>query len=90
MKSFKFFVFLVFIVLMKSNAFGQTRKQLESQRKKYKSEIIKLNKLLFTEVKKQKNALDALKDINQKISTRNKLINTINLEARLLSNKIKG
>lgn len=89
MKSFKFFVFLVFIVLMKSNAFGQTRKQLESQRKKYKSEIIKLNNLLFTEVKKQKNALDALKDINQKISTRNKLINTINLEARLLSNTIK-
>ncbi|MHB0755901.1 murein hydrolase activator EnvC family protein [Polaribacter sp. M15] len=70
------------------SAFGQTRKQLENQRKKYKSEITQLNRLLSTEVKKEKNALEDLKDINQKIEARNKLINTINLEAKLLSNAI--
>ncbi|APZ45314.1 peptidase M23 [Polaribacter reichenbachii] len=75
---------------MNFSAFSQTRKQLENQRKKYKSEIVKLNRLLFNEVKKEKNALEALKDINQKINVRNKLINTINLEAKLLTNEIKG
>jgi septal ring factor EnvC (AmiA/AmiB activator) len=75
---------------MNATAIGQTRKQLENQRKKYKSEIVKLNKLLFNEVKKEKNAVEALKDINQKIDVRNKLINTINLEANLLSKKIKN
>lgn len=68
---------------------SQTRKQLESERKKYKSEILKLNNLLFNEEKKEKNALEDLKDINQKIEVRNKLISTINLETSVLSKEIK-
>lgn len=89
MKILRFFILFVFIFLMNFTAIAQTRKQLENQRKKYKSEIVKLNNLLFKEVKKEKNALEALKDINQKIQVRNKLIKTINLEANLLSNEIK-
>lgn len=81
---------LFFIVLFASNAlFSQTRKELENQRKKYKSEIKQLNNLLFKEVKKERNVLEELKDIQQKIEVRNKLINTINLEAKLLSNEIR-
>ena len=50
---------------------------------------LKLNKLLFDEKKKEKNALEDLRDIKQKIEVRNKLISTINLEAKLLSREIK-
>ena len=81
---------LFFIVLFASSTlFSQTRKELENQRKKYKSEIKQLNNLLFKEVKKERNVLEELKDIQQKIEVRNKLINTINLEAKLLSNEIR-
>ena len=74
---------------MSFSVFSQTKKELESQRKKFKSEIIKLNKLLFDEKKKEKNALEDLRDIKQKIDVRNKLISTINLEAKFLSKEIK-
>jgi septal ring factor EnvC (AmiA/AmiB activator) len=83
-----YFLFLS-IFLMSFSVFSQTKRALENQRKKYKSEIVKLNKLLFDEKKKEKNALDDLRDIRQKIEVRNKLISTINLEAKLLSREIK-
>ena len=83
-----YFLFLS-IFLMSFSVFSQTKRALENQRKKYKSEIVKLNKLLFDEKKKEKNALEDLRDIKQKIEVRNKLISTINLEAKLLSREIK-
>jgi septal ring factor EnvC (AmiA/AmiB activator) len=67
----------------------KTRKQLETERKKLKIEIRKVNKLLFDTQKKEKNALNDLKDINQKIRVRNRLIETINLEGKALSREIK-
>ena len=88
MRFFKVKFFCIVIFLMSFSAFSQTKKQLENQRKKYKSEITNLNKLLFNEEKKEKNALEDLRDLNQKIEARNNLINTINLESRLLSNAI--
>jgi septal ring factor EnvC (AmiA/AmiB activator) len=81
--------FLCFLLLV-SITFGQTRKQLETQRKKLKTEIQKVNKLLFENQKKEKNALEDLKDINQKINVRAALIKTINLEAVVLSKEIKS
>ncbi|QTD36310.1 peptidoglycan DD-metalloendopeptidase family protein [Polaribacter batillariae] len=82
---------IVFFTLFLSclSIFGQTKKELEQQRIKLKKEIQQVNSLLFTEQKKEKNALENLKDINQKIQVRLKLINTINLEAKLLSNEIQ-
>lgn len=68
--------------------FGQTRKQLELQRKKLNKEIKQVNRLLFNEKKKGKNALEALKDINKKIEVRSELISTINAEALILSKEI--
>ncbi|WOC39258.1 hypothetical protein [Polaribacter sp. HL-MS24] len=50
--------------------------------------IQKVNKLIFKAKKDQKNALEDLKDLNQKIEVREQLIATINLEAKLLSNEI--
>jgi septal ring factor EnvC (AmiA/AmiB activator) len=70
------------------SSFGQTRRQLEEQRKKYQAEIVQLNKLLFNEKKKEQNVMDDLKDLKQKIEVRNKLIATIQQEALLLSIEI--
>ncbi|RCS28030.1 peptidase M23 [Polaribacter sp. WD7] len=47
-----------------------------------------VNNLLFKEQKKEKNALEDLKDINKKIDLREKLIATINSEATILSKEI--
>ncbi|QMU62925.1 MAG: peptidoglycan DD-metalloendopeptidase family protein [Flavobacteriaceae bacterium] len=81
-----FFLFLGVSTLAQK----KTRKQLEIERKKLKIEIRKVNKLLFDTQKKEKNALNDLKDINQKITVRNKLIETIRLETTILSEEIKA
>ncbi|WP_245892130.1 murein hydrolase activator EnvC family protein [Polaribacter glomeratus] len=82
-----YFVFLS-VFMMNSIVFSQTRNELENQRIKYKTVIAQLNTMLFNEKKKEKNALEDLRDINLKIDARNKLIATINLEAKLLSREI--
>ncbi|TXD54218.1 murein hydrolase activator EnvC family protein [Polaribacter sp. IC063] len=89
MGTLKFHIIFSLIFLMSFSSFSQTKEQLELQRKKYRVEITKLNTLLFSEIRKEKNALEELKDIKQKIDVRNKLINTINLEAQLLSKGIR-
>ena len=85
-KNISFFILFLFISF---SAISQTRKQLEKQRKEIKSEINKVNKLLFEAKKKEKNALEDLRDINQKISLREKYIKTVNKEAQILSNEIR-
>ena len=78
---FKKHISILCILMIGFSAIAQkkTRKQLETERKKLKIEIRKVNKLLFDTQKKEKNALNDLKDINQKIRVRNRLIETINL-----------
>jgi septal ring factor EnvC (AmiA/AmiB activator) len=88
MNTRSFYIFLLSVFLMNSIVFSQTRNELESQRNKYKTIIAQLNTLLFNEKKKEQNALDDLRDLQLKIDARNKLIATINLEAKLLSREI--
>lgn len=90
MKTRIFYIFFLSVLLMNTTVFSQTRNELESQRIKYKTIIAQLNTLLFNEKKKEKNALDDLRDLKLKIDARNKLIATINLEAKLLSREIVG
>ncbi|PQJ69720.1 peptidase M23 [Polaribacter butkevichii] len=71
------------------SVFGQTRKELEAQRKKLNYEIKQVNSLLFKEKKKVNNALDDLKDLNRKIYVRTQLIATINSEAKILLKDIR-
>ena len=80
--------FFILILLMNFSLVAQTRKELEAQRKKIKSEIEEVNKLLTQTDKKEKNALEEIKDINQKIAIRTRYINSINKEAQALSNEI--
>ncbi len=84
----RFYISILIFLISAISVFGQTRKQLEQQRKKLKKEIVQVNNLLFNEKKKEKNAIEDLKDLNQKIDVRSKLINTINLEAKVLSKEI--
>ena len=90
MVKISFHIICISVFFTSFSSFSQTRKQLEKQRKNLKSEIIKVNKLIFDVKKKEKNALEDLKDINKKIDIRSKLITTINLEAKILSKEITG
>ncbi|GGG93777.1 peptidase M23 [Polaribacter pacificus] len=70
--------------------FSQTRQELEAQRILLKEEINRVNKLLFTAQKNEKNALEDLKDLNQKIEVREKLIATIDKEAKAITREINS
>ena len=90
MKSRNFYIPVLIFFLSVFSVFGQTRKQLEEQRKKLNYEIKQVNSLLFKEKKKVDNALEDLNDLNRKISVRAKLIAIINAEARILSKEIRA
>lgn len=80
---------VIYLILFCSlQGFSQTRKELENQRKRIQLDIKRVNKLLVSQQKKEKNALESLKDINLKIDVRNKFINTINLESVLLAREV--
>ncbi len=83
-----FYISVAFVFICIFSISAQTRKQLEAQRKKLNLEMKQVNNLLFKEQKKEKNALEDLKDINKKIDLREKLIATINSEATILSKEI--
>jgi len=85
---FRYIFFFFFIVITSSVAAQKTRKELEAERIKLKKEIKQVNRLLFDAQKKEKSALEDLKDLNQKISVREQLIQTIQLEAKALSREI--
>ena len=89
MKSRKIYISILVLLLSVLSVSGQTRKQLEAQRKKLNKEIKQVNSLLFKEKKKVSNALDDLNDLKRKIAVREKLIATINSEARILSKEIR-
>ena len=78
--------FLVFFSCLSS--FSQTKRELEQQRKKLKKEISQVNTLLFNAQRKEKNVLEDLKDLTQKIAVRFALIEIINAETTLLATAI--
>ena len=82
------YVSFAIVLLFAPVSNAQTKKQLETQRKKLQKEITQVNKLLFSTQKQEKNALDDLKDLNQKISVRSKLIQSIKNEATFLTEVI--
>ena len=70
MKKTPFYIAIFILLFSCLTSFGQTKKALEQQRKKLKREIAQVNNLLFKEQKKEKNVLEDLKDLNQKIDVR--------------------
>ena len=81
-------IVIFFLIASSFSGFSQTRKELETQRKRIRLDIKRVNKLLVTQQKKEQNALEELKDINLKIDVRNKFIGTVNLESILLGKEV--
>ncbi|WP_428743509.1 murein hydrolase activator EnvC family protein [Tenacibaculum sp.] len=90
MKHIVFYISFSCLLFISVSSFGQSRKELENRRKKLKNEIEQVNNLLFKTKKEKSNALDDLKDLNQKITVRERLIETIELESKALSKEIKS
>ena len=88
MKRLFYISFLNFLFIGMS-LHGQSRKELENRRKKLNKEIKKINTLLSETNKEKTDALDDLKDLSQKITVRERLIETIELESEELSKEIK-
>ncbi len=84
----KFTYLLLLLILPASVSVGQTRKELENQRKRLNKEISKVNNLLFKTKKEKSNVLDDLKDIDQKINVRQRLIGNINTEIGVIAKEI--
>lgn len=90
MKKTVYYISLFCLLFVGFSAFGQTRKELENKRKKLLNEIRQVNSLIIKTNKKKSNALDDLKDLTQKITVRERLIETIELEAKTLSREIQS
>ncbi len=88
MKKSTLHIVIFFLIASSFSGFSQTRKELETQRKRIRLDIKRVNKLLVTQQKKEQNALEELKDINLKIDVRNKFIGTVNLESILLGKEV--
>ncbi|MEN8804176.1 MAG: peptidoglycan DD-metalloendopeptidase family protein [Wenyingzhuangia sp.] len=83
---------LIFSVLslMFTISFSQTAKQkaLEKRRYQLQQEIVRVNKLLFKNQKKEENILGYLSDLNKRIQVRSDLIKAIVAEANFFKNEI--
>ena len=90
MKKSVFYILFICFFLVSFSSFSQERKVLEKKHKKLKNEIKQINSLLIKAKKEKGNALDDLSDLSQKISTRERLINVIELESKKLSTEIKA
>ncbi|CAM1345754.1 murein hydrolase activator EnvC family protein [Tenacibaculum crassostreae] len=90
MKSTVFYISFLCLFFVGFSSFAQNRKELENRRKKLQNEIKQVNSLIIKTNKKKSNALDDLKDLTQKITVRERLIETIELEAKALSLEIKS
>lgn len=88
MKKLLYILFLGFLFVGFSSSYAQTRKELEKRRKRLNKEIKKVEKILSQTKKKKTNALDDLKDLNQKIVVREHLIETIELENKEITKEI--
>lgn len=81
-------LFVLLGLLFIQPIFGQTKRQLESKRKKLRSEIKKINKLLSKSQKNEETVLIQLIDINKKITVHEKIINTIQKERKVFTSEI--
>jgi murein hydrolase activator len=85
MRLLSIFFLTVFFV---SHSFGQTRKELEEQRRKALEEISYVDNLITETEKKKSTGLDQLKIIGNKLSLRENVISGMKEEIALLTERI--
>tara|TARA_R110001583_G_scaffold21685_7_gene82127 strand:- start:5455 stop:6684 length:1230 start_codon:yes stop_codon:yes gene_type:complete len=81
-------LFLALIIGVSSTAQNSKRQVLEARRVQLQKDQIYINALLSNTKRKEINLLNDLKDLDDKISTRDNLINAIENESKELSNEI--
>lgn len=83
-------LFFLFIVLLSTLSIvkAQTKKQLESQRKKILKEIQYTNSLIKKTRREKKNSMNQLLILNKKIKSREELINNMQKEIVYLNSRI--
>jgi len=86
-KLLHYIVFLCLLVIS-TNTFAQSKKDLEEKRKKLQKEIQLTNQLLIETSKNKELSLDELLKLKSKINARSNLIYTMNAEVKLINNEI--
>jgi murein hydrolase activator len=76
------------VFLFSVNLHAQTKKDLEAKRHKLKNEIRQINRLLIRTKTKEKSVLAQVTDLDKRLKTRQKLLETIRQETNLLNNSI--
>ncbi|MCF6182650.1 MAG: peptidoglycan DD-metalloendopeptidase family protein [Lutibacter sp.] len=90
MRQFLKYILLFVFMFLSISSFAQKskRKVLEARRIQLQKDKVYINALLSNNKRKKKNLLNDVKDLNDKIKTRKKLINAITNEAKELGNEI--
>lgn len=84
-----FFLFFILLVGLNTSAQKKSKRQvLEARRVQLQKDQIYINALLSNTKRKEKNVLSELKDLDDKIGSREKLIRAIESEAKEIGNEI--
>jgi septal ring factor EnvC (AmiA/AmiB activator) len=81
-------LFLIVLISVNSTAQKSKRQVLEARRVQLQKDQIYINALLSNTKRTEKNVLNQLKDLKDKINTREDLINAIENESKEISNEI--
>ncbi len=81
-------LFLIVLISVNSTAQKSKRQVLEARRVQLQKDQIYINALLSNTIRTEKNVLNQLKDLDDKINTREDLINAIENESKELGNEI--
>ena len=81
-------LFLIVLISVNSTAQKSKRRVLEARRVQLQKDQIYINALLSNTIRTEKNVLNQLKDLDDKINTREDLINAIESESKELGNEI--
>lgn len=82
------FLTIFLLLLMGQLVFGQTRSELEKERKQIEQQIFQINKNLDQSQSKKQSVIDKVQTINQRIAAAERLIRINNREANMLSREI--
>lgn len=90
MKLKPLYLVLFLSLLFVDTGFAQKSKRqvLEARRTQLQKDIVYINALLSNTVRKEKNIVEEVKDLDSKINTREELINVIEKESNQLANEI--
>jgi len=90
MRQFLKYILLFIFMFLSFSSFAQRskRKVLEARRIQLQKDKVYINALLSNNKRKKKNLLNDVKDLNNKINTRKKLISAITNESNELGNEI--